>query len=144
MAKAENKTQATNVDVGAFLDAVEHPVRRADGLALDEMFRRVTGWQPRMWGPTIVGYGEYHYVYDSGREGDFLATGFGINAREFSIYILPGYTEFPDIAARLGKHKKGKSCWYIKRLSDIDQAALADLIRAGLADLDATWPVTAT
>ena len=92
----------------------------------------------------MIGYGEYHYVYDSGREGNFLATGFGIGARQFSIYILPGYSEFPDIAARLGKHSKGKSCWYISRLPDVDEEALRDLIRAGLQDLDAMWPVKGT
>ena len=92
----------------------------------------------------MIGYGEYHYVYDSGREGNFLATGFGIGARQFSTYILPGYSEFPDIAARLGKHSKGKSCWYIKQLSDVDEEALRDLIRAGLQDLDAMWPVRGT
>ena len=73
---AENKTQPTEVDVAEFLAAVEHPTRRADALALDKMFREVTGWQPRMWGPTIVGYGSYHYIYDSGHEGDAIATGF--------------------------------------------------------------------
>jgi hypothetical protein len=123
--------------------AITDPARQADAVALDLLFREVTGYQPRLWGK-MIGYGQYHYAYESGREGDFLATGFGINAREFSIYILPGYTEFPDIAAQLGTHKRGKSCWYIKRLSDVNQGALADLIRAGLADLNATWKVEPT
>ena len=123
--------------------AIKDEARRADAERLDAIFRDVTGYAPKLWGK-MIGYGEYHYVYESGREGDFLATGFGIGAREFSIYILPGYTEFPEIAARLGKHKKGKSCWYIKRLSDVDEGALRDLIRAGLDDLNATWPVKPT
>ena len=123
--------------------AVTDQARQADAVRLDKIFREVTGFQPKLWGK-MIGYGTYHYRYESGREGDFLATGFGIGARQFSIYILPGYTEFPEIAARLGKHSKGKSCWYIKRLSDVDEVALRDLIRAGLQDLSATWPVVAT
>ena len=117
--------------------------RLSDAKILDEIFQAATGWKPKLWGK-VIGYGQYHYRYDSGREGDFCATGFAIGAQEISLHILPGYTEFPEIAARLGKHSKGKSCWYIKRLSDVDEAALRDLIRAGLDDLDAMWPVKPT
>ncbi|QQA43735.1 DUF1801 domain-containing protein [Pelagovum pacificum] len=138
----ENKTQPTGSDVTAFLEAVENPVRRADGLALDALFRDVTGYGPRMWGPTIVGYGRYHYRYDSGREGDFLATGFSPRKANLSIYIMPGYQDYGTILARLGKHKLGKSCLYVNRLSDIDTDVLSELIRAGLRDLDARWPVS--
>ena len=123
--------------------AMTDPARQADALALDALFREVTGFQPKLWGQKI-GYGQYHYVYASGREGDWLATGFGIGAREFSIYILPGYEAFPEITARLGPHRAGKSCWYIKRLSDIDETALRDLIRAGLERLEGYWPVQAS
>lgn len=139
---AENKTRATGADVAAFLDAVEHPTRRADALALDALFRDVTGWQPRMWGGSIVGYGQYHYRYDSGREGDFLATGFSPRKANLSIYIMPGYTDFGAILADLGKHKIGKSCLYVNKLADIDTGVLRRLIRAGLDDLTARWPVT--
>ncbi len=141
---SSNKTQATEVDVTAFLDAVEHPTRRADGLALDAMFRQITGWTPRMWGPTIVGYGAYHYRYDSGREGDFLATGFSPRKTNLSIYIMPGYADFSSILDRLGKHKIGKSCLYINKLADIDMEVLAELIRAGLQDLNQKYPVQAS
>ncbi len=123
--------------------AIEDPVRRAEAERLDALFREVTGFAPKLWGEKI-GYGMYHYRYDSGHEGDWLATGFGIGAREFSIYILPGYADFPAIAARLGPHRRGKSCWYIKRLADIDEAALADLIKEGLADLQRFWNVHPT
>jgi len=139
---AQNKTQATAQSVAAFLDAVEHPTRRADALALDALFREVTGWQPRMWGESIVGYGQYHYRYDSGREGDFLATGFSPRKANLSIYILPGYADFGPILADLGKHRIGKSCLYLNKLADIDTEALRRLIRAGLDDLAARWPVT--
>lgn len=94
-----------------------------------------------MWGPSIVGYGRYHYVYDSGREGDFLATGFSPRAREFSIYIMPGYADFGSILDRLGKHRIGKSCLYVRRLSDIDTDVLRELILAGLDDLATYWEV---
>ena len=123
--------------------AIKDDKRRAEALRLDEIFRDVTGWQPKLWGQ-LIGYGQYHYVYDSGREGDFLATGFAPRAREFSLHILPGYSEFPEIAARLGPHRRGKSCWYIKSLEKTDEAALRDLIRAGLADLAETWTIEAT
>jgi hypothetical protein len=95
-----------------------------------------------MWGPAIVGYGNYHYVYDSGREGDFLATGFSPRKQNLSVYIMPGYANFSEILSRLGKHKMGKSCLYINKLADIDTEVLKELIRAGLDDLDKKWPVS--
>ena len=139
-----NKTVATNEDVQDFLRQVEPERRRADGLRLNEIFQQVTGFAPRMWGPSIVGYGEYHYTYDSGREGDFLAIGFSPRKANLSIYIMPGYADFGPILDRLGKHKMGKSCLYINKLADVDEDVLAELIRAGLADLDAKWPVKPT
>ena len=142
MADAKNKTQATDVDVQTFLEAVEHPVRRADALVLDEMFRRITGWAPKMWGPTIVGYGGYHYVYDSGREGDMCATGFSPRKSNLSLYIMPGYQDFGHLLAKLGKHKTGAACLYINKLADVDIVVLEEIVRAGLKDLDARWPVT--
>ena len=141
---AENKTQPTMQSVADFIGAVDHPVRRADAEALDAMFRRVTGWQPRMWGPTIIGYGQYHYTYDSGRAGDFLATGFSPRKANLSVYIMPGYADFGGILARLGKHKIGKSCLYINKLADVDMAVLEELVQAGLKDLAAKWPVQPT
>ena len=139
-----NKTVATSEDVRDFLRQVEPERRRADGLRLNEIFQQVTGYAPRMWGPSIVGYGEYHYTYDSGREGDFLATGFSPRKANLSIYIMPGYADYGPILDRLGKHKMGKSCLYINKLADVDEDVLAELIRAGLADLDAKWPVKPT
>lgn len=141
---SENKTQMTAASVEDYLKAVEPERRRADALALDALFRRVTGWQPRMWGPSMVGYGSYHYVYDSGREGDFLATGFAPRKANMVVYILPGYADFSDILSRLGPHRLGKSCLYLGALSKIDMAVLAELIAAGLEDLGRRWTVEAT
>lgn len=139
---AENKTQANEASVEAFLEAVEPERRREDGLALDQLFRRVTGWNPVMWGGSIVGYGQYHYRYKSGREGDFLATGFSPRKANLSLYIMPGYQELQPMLDRLGKHKRGKACLYLAKLSDADEDVLAEIIRAGLDDLGKKYPVT--
>ena len=136
-----NKTVATDGSVEDFLNSVEHPVRREDGLRLNEMFKRITGWQPKMWGPSIIGYGEYHYKYDSGREGDFLATGFSPRKANQSIYIMPGYQDYGHIMTRLGKHKLGKACLYVTKLADIDEAVLEELVLTGLEDLKKKYPV---
>ena len=130
---AENRTQASDADVAAFLAGVEPARRREDGLRLDALLRRATGWRPAMWGPSIVGYGRYHYRYDSGREGEFLATGFSPRKASLVVYVMPGYGDFGDILDRLGKHRLGKSCLYINKMADIDAAVLEELIRAGLA-----------
>ena len=110
------------------------PAKRDEALRFDALFREVTGWQPRLWGK-LIGYGAYHYRYASGREGDFLATGFNMRARDVSLHILPGYSDFPEIAKRLGPHKRGRSCWYVKSYDTVNETALHDLIRAGLNDL---------
>ncbi|MGH1423177.1 MAG: DUF1801 domain-containing protein [Pseudooceanicola sp.] len=140
---AQNKTQATNADVTAFLDQVEPARRRAQGQVLLPFFEKVSGYPARMWGPSIIGFGRYDYRYESGREGSFLATGFSPRKASISIYIMPGYADFSGILDRLGPHKIGKSCLYVTKLDAIDMDVLAELIRAGLADLDARWPVSA-
>ena len=136
-----NKTTATAADPAAFLDSVTPARRQQDGRRLLEFFQQVTGFAPVMWGPSIIGYGRYHYRYASGREGDFLATGFSPRKASLSIYIMPGYQDYSAILSRLGKHRLGKSCLYVNRLDDIDMDVLAELVRAGLKDLDAIWPV---
>ncbi len=138
---SENKTKASGLSPSAFLETVEPAQRRRDGEALLGFFEDVTGFSPLMWGPSIIGYGRYHYVYDSGREGDFLATGFSPRKASLSIYIMPGYQDYSDILSRLGKHKLGKSCLYVNKLDDIDMDVLAELVQAGLKDLDRKWPV---
>ncbi len=141
MSRSNNKTAPTDQRVDDFLAAVEPQRKAREARELDALFRKVTGFLPVMWGPSIVGYGLYHYRYASGREGDFLATGFSPRKAAHSIYIMPGYTDFSDILSRLGKHKLGKSCLYVNKLADIDLDVLSDLIRAGLEDLNNRWPV---
>lgn len=138
---SQNKTVPTGASVEAFLAGVEPARKAAEAQQLDALFRRVTGYEPQMWGPSIIGYGRYHYRYASGREGDFLATGFSPRKARHSIYIMPGYQDYGAILSRLGKHKLGKSCLYVNKLADIDLEVLAELIRAGLKDLNALWPV---
>lgn len=137
----KNKTQPSDADVDAFLDSVVPVHRAADARKLDALFQIKTGFVPHMWGTSIVGYGRYHYVYESGRSGDFLATGFSPRKSAFSIYIMPGYADFSSSLERLGPHKTGKSCLYIKRLDDIDLDVLGEIISSGLDDLRAKWPV---
>ncbi len=136
-----NKTVPTHYSVSSFLEAVEHSGRREDAKLLDQIFQEVTGWQPQMWGDTIVGYGAYDYTYESGRSGRFLATGFSPRKANMVVYIMPGYTDFGHILERLGPHKKGKSCLYLGRLGKIDIGVLKELIQAGLDDLSTRWPV---
>jgi len=138
---ADNKTQETQIDPMDFIAGLDHPTRKADAIVLDGLFREITGWQPRMWGPTIIGYGQYHYIYESGREGDCLATGFSPRKASLSLYIMPGYQDFGHILERLGKHKTGKACLYINKLADVDINVVAEIIQAGLTDLDTRWPV---
>lgn len=141
---AETKTQITQVDPAAYIAAVEHPTRRADAILLDEIFRRVTGWTPRMWGPSLIGYGQYHYRYATGREGDTLATGFAPRKANLALHIMPGYADFGAIMGRLGKHKTGAACVYINKLADVDLAVVEELIAAGLANLRSKYEVTPT
>ena len=138
---AENKTRPTEVSVAEFLNDIPHPTRRADGLALDALFRKVTGYTPQMWGPTMVGYGSYDYVYETDHSGTSLATGFSPRKANLVLYILPGYARLGDMLTRLGKHKIGKSCLYINKLADVDMDVVAEIIRAGLDDLATRWPV---
>lgn len=138
------KTQPTDTSPADFIAGIQHPTRRSDAETLDLIFREVTGWKPQMWGPSIIGYGAYHYVYDSGREGHFLATGFSPRKSRQVIYILPGYSNFGPTLARLGKWKTGKSCLYINKLADVDLDVLRELIRAGVDDLSCRWTVRAS
>jgi hypothetical protein len=141
MARSDNKTVPTDQSVENFLRTVQPACRAEDAHQLDKLFRATTGFSPVMWGPSIVGYGRYHYRYKSGREGDFLATGFSPRKSALVIYIMPGYADFAELMTRLGKHKLGKSCLYVNKLADIDTGVLRELIRAGLDDLDRVWPV---
>lgn len=134
MAKSENKTKPTEVDPKDFVAAVEPEKKRADAESLLDLFNRVTGLQPKMWGPSIIGYGRYHYKYESGREGEFMLTGFSPRKANLSVYILPGYRfgDMQEKLSRLGKHKLGKSCLYINKLADVDMDVLEEIVRDGV------------
>jgi hypothetical protein len=128
---AENKTQATGASVQEFLAAVEHPVRRADGFRLLALMSEITGEPAQMWGPTIVGFGSYHYKYASGRKGDAAAVGFSPRKSSLSLYGLTYGPEAAELLGRLGRHKLGAGCLYINKLEDVDEAVLAELVRLG-------------
>lgn len=138
---SQNKTTPTTQAVADFLASVQPDSKARDAQLLDTLFQRVTGFTPQMWGASIIGYGRYHYRYETGRTGDFLATGFSPRKARHSIYIMPGYQDYGSILARLGKHRLGKSCLYVNKLADIDMEVLAELIETGLKDLNARWPV---
>ena len=140
----ENNTKPTQTSVADFIAAIEHPTRKADALVLDAMFRRITGWQPRMWGPTIIGYGSYAYTYESGHSGTSLATGFSPRKANQVLYIMPGYQEFGPLLDRLGKHKLGKACLYINKLTDVDLQIVEEIVRAGIDDLGTRWTISPT
>lgn len=139
MAKATNKTQPTALDPTEFLSTVEPERRREDGMALRAFFDRVTGLEAQMWGPSIIGYGRYHYKYDSGREGDHLITGFSPRKTALTIYVMPGYRDLSEKLARLGKHKIGKSCLYINKLADVDMAVLEEIVQDGITYMRANY-----
>ncbi len=132
MSKAKLKTTQTTRSPSDFLASIEHPQRRADAEILLTLFNRVTGLTPKVWGDSIVGYGRYHYQYASGREGEFFMTGFSPRKTSSTIYIMPGYQDLSAMLGRLGKHKTGKSCLYINKLSDINLDVLEEVILYGL------------
>ena len=139
MAKANNKTQPTCVDPTTFLSTVEPERRRQDGLQLLAFFNRVTDFQHRCGGPSIIGYGRYHYKYESGREGDHLLTGFSPRKTALTIYVMPGYRDMSEKLARLGKHKIGRSCLYINKLADVDMTVLEEIVLDGVAYMRANY-----
>ena len=126
----ENKIKANNKSVVAFLDSIEDAERRREAHILLELFKNITHEQPIMWGVSIVGFGSYHYKYDSGREGDMCITGFSPRKANFSIYIMKGFSNNQELLEQLGPHKTGKACLYIKRLSNIDMDVLSEMIRS--------------
>ena len=140
---SDNKTQPTALVPADFIAGIENPVRRADAEALLDWFQKVTEFPPVMWGSSIIGYGRYHYVYDSGRSGDSMMTGFSPRKASLSIYIMPGYQNLDSFLQRLGKHKIGKSCLYINKLAYIDMQVLEEVVRYGVRNLQEkyeTWP----
>ncbi len=137
---SESKTRPTDVKAEDFLEAVEHPTRKRDGFELLRIMKEVTKKKPVMWGPSIVGFGSYHYKYESGREGDMPLTGFSPRKQSLTVYIMPGFDEYEDLLSRLGKHKVGKSCLYINKLADVDISVLKELIAKSVEKIDKDHP----
>ena len=125
---AENKTQKTKASVTDFIDGIADETRRKDCRAVMKMMRDATGAPPRMWGPSIVGFGDWRYKYDSGREGDWFLTGFSPRKDSLTLYLVPSLHGHAARLQSLGKYKTSKSCLYIKRLADVDQTVLKQLI----------------
>ena len=137
---AELKTKQTEASVEEYLDTIEDPRRRADCAALSALMKKVTKCEPRMWGPSIVGFGSVHYKYASGREGDMGLTGFSPRKANLTLYITDGFDKYGDLLARLGKHKTSVSCLYINKLADVDQDVLRELVRRSVEHMRATNP----
>jgi hypothetical protein len=129
---AETKTRPTDASVDAFLERVERPVRRADGKAVRAMMERVTGEPATMWGPSIIGFGSYHYRYASGHEGDSPRIGFSPRSANLVLYV-GGFPEYQALLGKLGKHKSSKACLYLNKLADVDLAVLEEIVRRSWA-----------
>jgi len=129
---AENKTKQTEASVEKFLNSVNDEKQRKDSFTILKMMQQVTKFEPKMWGPSIVGFGSYHYKYESGREGDCALTGFSPRKGNLTLYIMSGFDEKSDKMKKLGKYKTGKCCLYIKKLEDIDMSVLKDLVKSSV------------
>jgi hypothetical protein len=144
MAKAELKTKATEVSVADYIAAVPDERRREEAAVIDALHRRVTGLEPAMWGPSIIGYGSYSYKYDSGREGTMCRGGFSPRKAAMTVYLMGNYcnhqAKADDLFARLGKHKTGKSCLYINKLADVDLAVLEELVALSWQCMNEAYP----
>jgi Domain of unknown function (DU1801) len=137
---ADNKTKPTELSVAAFIDAITDPIRRADAKALVKLMQGAAGEKPKMWGPSIIGFGSCHYRYDSGREGDMPLISFSPRKTATVLYNVTGSTDSKALLAKLGKHTTGKGCLYIKKLADVDQQVLEAMVVKSLAPLKARNP----
>ena len=142
MAAGALKTRPTRASVAAFLGALTDPQRKRDARRLLALMKEVTGLRPVMWGESIVGFGSYHYVYGSGRQGDWPLTGFSPRKHNLAIYIMPGFARYSALMAKLGKFKTGVSCLYVKRLEDVDEKVLVRLVTRSVADMKKRYPGT--
>ena len=137
---ADNKTKPTKLSVAAFIDTLTDPARRADAKALVKLMESASGEKPKMWGPSIIGFGSYHYKYESGREGDMPLIGFSPRKAANVLYGLHGSSDSRALLAKLGKHTTGKGCLYIKKLADVDQNVLEALVVKSVAAMRARSP----
>lgn len=136
---AELKTRRNEGDVEEFLSGVENERRREDCRAVVAIMREVTGEEPRMWGSSIIGFGSYHYRYESGREGDWFLTGVSPRKQSLTLYIMPGFSGSQDLLERLGEFRTGKSCLYVRQLDDVDRDVLRELIRTSVEEIRERW-----
>ena len=136
-----NKTKENEVDVSTFIAQVPDVTQRTDADTLIALLKRLSGAPPKMWGPSIVGFGRYHYRYESGREGEMCRIGFSPRKGQTVLYLMGGFPRYTEIMARLGKHKTGKGCLYIKRLTDVNMAALEELCAASLSYMADKYPL---
>ena len=136
----ENKTKPTTVSVADFIDAIADETRRADAKTLVKIMQRATGEKPKMWGPSIIGFGSYHYTYDSGREGDMAVACFSPRKAATVLYQMTGFAESGALLARLGKHTVSGGCLHIKKLADVDPKVLEELVVKSVAALRARYP----
>ncbi|HWZ34166.1 MAG TPA: DUF1801 domain-containing protein [Bryobacteraceae bacterium] len=136
---ADNKTKPTKVSVASFLDALTDQTRRADAKALIKLMQGATGEKPKMWGPSIIGFGSYHYRYDTGREGDMPVVGFSPRKAAIVLYGMRESSDSTALLAKLGKHT-GTGCLYIKKLADVDQKVLKTLVVKSVAAVRAKKP----
>jgi hypothetical protein len=136
----ENKTKPTTASVDDFLAGITDELRRRDAGTVRIMMERISGEPAVMWGPTMVGFGRYHYKYASGHGGTYFRIGFSPRAKELVVYIMGGFPRHQPLMDRLGKYRSAKSCLYIKRLADVDEAVLADLIREALEFMRSAYP----
>lgn len=133
MAQTENKTKPTEQDVDSFLKQVESTQKQQDCQKILSMMQKATGAEPKMWGDSMIGFGQYHYKYASGREGDWFLTGFAPRKQNISLYIMAGFKRYEELMSKLGKYKTGKSCLYINKLADVDVEVLEKLIELSAA-----------
>jgi hypothetical protein len=133
---SELKTQPTVQSVDRFLAAIDDETKRADSQAVCRLMAELTGEPPTMWGPSIVGFGRYHYTYESGREGDWFRVGFSPRKQTLTLYLTYGFDAHQPLMAKLGKYKTGKACLYVKRLNDVDLDVLTELIKASLRETE--------
>ena len=129
MAKVELKTKLNGGDVNEFINSIESELKRNDSFKIIEMMKKITKSEPKMWGDSIIGFGNYHYKYASGREGDWFLCGFSPRKQNLSIYIMSGFNKYENILRKLGKHKTGKGCLYVKNLEEIDLKVLENLLK---------------
>lgn len=137
---AELKTIPTKSSVDKFLKGIKDEQKQADCYEILQLMKKATKAEPRMWGTSIVGFGKYHYVYESGREGDWFITGFSPRKQNLTLYMMGGFDQFEDLMKKLGKHSTGKGCLYINKLEDVDAKVLKELITKSVKMASKTQP----